>query len=405
MGKTAKYLQKFGHEIRVLSARNQPLQKALALEIEYNLVTYASWWNVNRPVELALGGRQKIASRGYSTPGPFGRALQRLGAVYKSLLNFPDGQAGWIPFGVRAGSRLIREWRPDVIFGSAMPVSSLLVARALSSRHNIPWIAELRDLWVDSPYYGQPRWRRMFEEELERTVLSSAMGFITVSEPMAEVLRAKYSKPSAVILNGFDPGDYPLRSVGLDKSGLIRIVYTGMLYDGKRDPSPLFEGLRLLGPLANRVRISFYGRYLDIARALAREKRVDHLVEIQDAVPYKEALRIQRDADVLLLLLWNDPQERMVCPGKVFEYIGARRPILVIGPSDNVAVELIVNRGAGTVSTDPAQIASLLQMWIAQKQQAGRIADTHEGAISGLSRENQTKRLESFILGILGPTD
>lgn len=73
-------------------------------------------------------------------------------------------------------------------------------------------------------------------------------------------------------------------------------------------------------------------RYWQLARRLAAQYALQSIVQVHDSIPYKEALRAQREADVLLLLLWNDPREKGIYTGKLFEYIGAGRPILAIGP-------------------------------------------------------------------------
>ena len=126
-----------------------------------------------------------------------------------------------------------------------------------------------------------------------------------------------------------------------------------------------------------------------------------HLVEVHSSVAYRESLGIQRSSDVLLLLLWDDPRERGVYTGKVFEYFGARRPILALGPKDNVAAALIERRGAGFVSNDPAAIAGRLRDWIGEKDACGSIAPLPEEKLFGLSRGEQARRLERFLLNTL----
>lgn len=400
-GKTAAYLTRFGHEVRVVSAADQPLQPTLPLEIPQQNVVYTKWLNLNRPVEWALGGRKRVAAEGFVARGRSRRLLNRLGSLYKSAIHVPDGQIGWYPYAVQAASRMVEEHRPDLIFATAMPFTSLLVAHRLWRKYAIPWVAELRDLWTDNPYDEWPRWRGWLERRLERRVLSSACGMVTVSDPLAEVLRKKYGTETEVVLNGFDPEDYPKAQERPADDDCLRIVYTGMIYEGRRDPAPLFEALRRLGPSAARVRVDFYGRYLDVARRQAAQHGVTDQVEIHSSVAYSESLGIQRSSDVLLLLLWDDPRERGVYTGKLFEYFGARRPILALGPKDNVAAALIKRRGAGFVSNDPSAIANQLRQWIREKDDRGSIPATSEEALFGLSRGEQASRLERFLLNTL----
>ena len=50
----------------------------------------------------------------------------------------------------------------------------------------------------------------------------------------------------------------------------------------------------------------------------------------------------------MLLLNWNDPNEKGVYTGKVFEYLSAKRPILAVGGyGDGVIEELLEKTQAG----------------------------------------------------------
>jgi hypothetical protein len=256
---------------------------------------------------------------------------------------------------------------------------------------------------VDHHYYGQPGWRRAAEGRLERRVLSSAAGFVTVSGPLAETLRGKYGKPTAVVLNGYDASDFPSAPAAVPyDSGRIRILYTGAAYAGRQDPTPLFAALRQLGPLADRVRVSFYGPYLGAVAEAADRCGVSGLVEISAPVPYEQSLRMQCESDILLLLLWTDAAERGVYTGKLFEYVGARRPVLAVGRGDNVAAEFVRGRGVGVVSDDPERIADHLRGWLAQKEAEGVVRETPAAAAAGVSREEQARVLEKFLFEVLG---
>ncbi len=403
VGKLAKYLVRQGHEVKVLTAKDQPLPPHLPVEIDEGNVIRTSWFNVNWLPEKVLGGRERVAKEGFSVNSSLRTVLKQAGLLYKTLLNFPDGQIGWYLPALKAGKQLIRYWRPDVIYASASPYTSLLVASSLASKSGIPWIAELRDLWVDHHYYQYGPWRKLLESWLEREVLSSAQGIVTVSEPLAQVLRSKYSQPVAVILNGFDPDDFRgLRRHDRDNDSLTRIVYTGTIYEGKRDPSPLFSALSALSKeVQSRIYIYFYGRYLEPVRELGRRYGIEHLVVTHPAVPYKRALELQAEADVLLLLLWNDPKEKGVYTGKLFEYIGAGRPILAVGPKDNVAAELINKYGFGMVVSSTDEAYEALKK-IIHREPPFNQREFDQNTRMRFSREKRAIELIQFLESILG---
>lgn len=308
---------------------------------------------------------------------------------------------GWLPFAVGKSAQIIKDWKPDIILASSGPVTSLIVASIVSKKHKVPWVADLRDLWVDNHYYSHPDWRKRIEVRLERTVLSSASALITVSEPLASTLTGKYRKPTKVVLNGIDFGDYPTHPVVPFRKGSILILYTGRIYEGKRDPMPLLQALRLLGPLNEKVHIAFYGDNLNSVCRQARQCGVTSLVSIHPPVPHRDSLRLQCESDILLLLLWNDPAEKGVYTGKLFEYLGAGRPVLAIGPPDCAAADLLRSQNAGFVTSDPSLIADNLRKWIDFKARCGIIPCFSKHGLAGLSREFQAGILSEFLRELL----
>jgi len=214
---------------------------------------------------------------------------------------------------------------------------------------------------------------------------------------MAALLREKYCKPTAVVLNGYDPEDYLPRTAPVPGGGGLRLVYTGMVYESRHDPRMLFEALRFLGAEANNVRVEFYGRYVGIVKELALQYAVEHLVSIKGQIPYRDSLRMQQEADALVLFLWTDPEERGVYSGKLFEYIGASRPILAIGGMRTVAADLIAERGLGAVCKTSEEVAMQLRAWLEEKRNSGSVQAPASKAGIGLTREAQARRLESFL--------
>src|SRR3546814_15828717 len=105
-------------------------------------------------------------------------------------------------------------------------------------------------------------------------MVRQAAALTTVSEPWAETYRARYGKPVAVIYNGYDPADQAVGGETVEHGGwperdLLRIIHTGGIYRGRRDPSPLFDAIRRPADLTRRLRVVFYGLPTAYAPALA----------------------------------------------------------------------------------------------------------------------------------------
>ncbi len=407
VSKTARLLAQWGHDVRVLCADDQPLQPTLDVELDEACITRTPWWNVNAPVEHLLGGRQRVAAQGFTLKQGSSSFVGKLGRLYKSAVNFPDAQIGWLPYAVRAGERLLRDWNAEVILASGLPATVLCVASRLAKRFNLPWVAELRDLWTLAGSYDEPWWRRWLETRLERAVLSTARGMVTVSQPLADELQRAYRCPTAVVLNGCDPHDFeraralPGEASSATVEPRLKITYTGMIYALRRDPRPLFAALQLLGDDAKQIHVEFVGRYLHEVQRQAAEFGLAECVTVRESIPYLEALRLQQQSDVNLLLLDPDVRQQGVYTGKLFEYLGARRPILALGPRETVAGQLIAERRAGCVSLDRVELAAQLRRWLAEKRALGHVAPLDATVIDGLTRHDQVRRLEAFLNTLL----
>ncbi|MCT7976491.1 glycosyltransferase [Laspinema olomoucense] len=420
VGKMAKYLSQFGNDVRVLTIKDHPVEQSLPLEIssanviQTNYINYIDWIRPRKLVHLFFVIKSKFSKRNVDlntentleSTKAFGlnKIIEKIRLIYGNILYFPDSMLGWIFPGMAAASHLLEEWKPDLIYASSPPPTSLILAHLISRKYGIPWVAELRDLWVENPAYDLlfSQWRKKLEAPLERLIFSSAQGFVTVSEPLAEILKEKYQKSVGVILNGFDfPNDFVFKNTS--KNTCLRIVYTGKLFplsetESIRKPDPLFKALKLLGEVAqNNVEVIFYGADSEFVEKIAIQYKVEHIVKSYPPIPYQMSLEVQLEADILLLILWNDPREKGVFTGKLFEYIGAHRPILAIGSSESAAEKLIQDRKAGVTLNDPEEIAEQLLKWIHQKETIGQIPGLTPDVLVGLSREEQAKNLETFL--------
>ncbi len=414
VGKCAAYLHAQGHEVSVLSARGIPRPQSLACVIPENQVTRTNWVDVNYLPRLVARLRKSGSSepdaaqpsagsapalgrpQGQAKPAGFFFNLAR---SYVNLTNFPDASIGWFPFAYFAGRRLIAKSRPDLIFASGPPFTTMLLGHRLSKWSGIPWIAEFRDRWSEDPYgsyYATTASRDRREKKLENFLISQTSGLVTVSEPWAENYRQDHGKPTITIYNGFDPADFGEGCHGAVEESRLKIVYTGRIFPERRDPSPLFEAVsRLERP--DEVLMAFYGDDEEKILPLARPHGVDHLIEVHPHVPYDQALAAQSNADILFFMQWNNPKEQGNVPGKLFEYLASRRPILANGLNDGVPASFIRARQAGFFSNDPAAIADQLSRWIAEKREKGHLERLPESVRAGLNRDEQYRKLEDFL--------
>lgn len=263
----------------------------------------------------------------------------------KGFLAYPDDQKYWYNFAIKKGSNILRKEKFDIIISSSAPVTSHLIAKKLKIQYNLPWIADLRDLWTQNHYYPYGILRKWFEKRLEIHTLLYADGLVTVSKPLAETLKTLHIKKSIfTILNGFDSDDVNVNMV-VSLTKKFTITYTGALYQGKRDPELLLIAVKELIDesiiKSDNIRVNFFGPTQYWLTQEIKKYRLEEVFKQYGTVPREIALKKQRESQILLLLNWNNTREQGVYTSKLFEYLAAKRPILAIGGPKGVVSELL----------------------------------------------------------------
>lgn len=415
--KFAKYLLEQGHDVRVLAPRNTKFPPLLAREIPEESVLYTQFTDRSALPDKLMARLRSDAESGAApsqetsaapaaaeaasdTSGPSMKAS--FGKLYRRLVNVPDPTIGWYRHAVREGRELISDWRPDLLYVSTPPHTGLLVGHRLSRKTGIPWVAEYRDLWVRHPYYEAPRWRRPYERWLEWRALSSVSGIVTVTQSWRDLMARVTGKPTILSMNGFDPDDFAAPDAGaVSAEAPLSILYAGSLYRDKRDPAPLFEALAGMGEMARQFKVHFYTPETGYLTDLVSKLGLEDVVILHDPVPRGDISRLEQEADILLLLRWDHPSEQSVIAGKLFEYIGAGRPILSLGATDGEAADIIRDHGLGEVTNDVDQIAQSLRLWLKRKRDGGRMLPEGIDSRQLFERSKQFELIEGFLAKLL----
>lgn len=323
----------------------------------------------------------------------------------------PDRYIGWLPFAVSAGIKLINEKRIDVIFSSFKPATSLLVGYMLHHLTGKPWIADFRDPWTYNSFredFGSTRWQ--LDRLLQRHLLRDASAVSIVTEPWRKQMLSHFSEVLTenkifTIMNGFDPHERVLTTVSTDKvrqtePARFRIVYTGAFYEGKRDPTPVFQALRSLidaGSMKQKdLVIEIAGPSTGLTTRIARKLGLQENVKFLGLLSRSEAIDLQRRATVLLLV--QSPDNRGGCPGKIFEYLAARRPILALTHSDSVAAQILNETRSGAVvpSNNPVKLKDVLCRWYNDFVTNESDFNPDDEAISRYGRDFRTRQLATL---------
>jgi glycosyltransferase involved in cell wall biosynthesis len=341
----AKYLARHGFEITVLTSKmSGEGEIAGAKEV------------VRTPDLLASGlnwRRRSLAVMSTGAPGVYRRPSR-----VQSMLVPDPAVISWLPFALPRALRLVREQSFDCVLTTSPPQTAHLVGAALA-RRGVRWVAELRDGWTFEP--PRPEWPlaplRALDHRLERT-LQGARAVVGVTLPIADDLRDRLGLDVYVITNGFDPEEAPAPGVEKLLDPLRHsFVHTGRIGVTGTRLEPLVEALRLLGH-ETAVELMFAGA---LSESEAQQLHHEKFVRTVGSLDRPRVLRLQRAADTLLVLT-EGARRRSVATGKLFEYLGAGKPVLVLG-RETEAARIVEETGTGEASssTDSEEIAGALE--------------------------------------------
>lgn len=325
---------------------------------------------------------------------------ERLLLWVRGNLFIPDARKYWVKPSVKYLEGVLRSEQIDTVITTGPPHSVHLIGLELKKRFGIRWIADFRDPWTSIGYHQKLRLTARAAQkhkDLEKQVLSVADVVMATSKTTAKEFEEIAGREVATITNGFD--EYDVRDH--KPSEKFCISHIGSLLTG-RDPKILWEVLAELtrerDDIRSDLRLKLVGAVSEDVLRSVQDAGLGPFLEHQGYVAHEQALILQREARVLLLLEINKEETRGIIPGKLFEYMAARRPVLAIGPEGWEAGELLEESGAGKVFTykDKAPLkAALIALYEDYNQEKVEPENTD---LEKFTRRALTKRLANIIL-------
>lgn len=348
-GYLSRYLPQFGWDVTVLTASTG------TPPFPARVVSTSSSNSFEERLRAKIGTQK----------GHVNSPLRRLLRTVKENVLFPDTTAPWMRPALQAAAQVLKSEKFDAILSTAHPPSVHVIAWVLARQTGLPWIADYRDPWAGNLYLKRPLVRQLLEEWLERGIVRRASALSTISEPIAAQLRRFHRRRDVyVIPNAYDPSDWT--SIPPATPSRFDLCYTGSMYGGKRSADPLFAAiarLRAANDCAGTdACVHFYGPNSENIEDRAAHYGLNLVVRQHGTVPRSQAMRAQRNAGVLLIFLNMDPATSDEMGSKYLEYLGARRPILVIGPPNSVMRSFIESRRLGWFASTAAEARLALKL-------------------------------------------
>ncbi|KZX15833.1 hypothetical protein MBCUT_12530 [Methanobrevibacter cuticularis] len=497
------------------------------------------------------------------------KIISMMGEVFA----YPDGMKYWYKPAIEASQNIIENNDIDAIISSSWPITSHIIAKNIKKQYNIPWIADLRDLWNMNPYVHHTFIRSFFERRLEIKTFKYADALTTTTERAALKLKSLHKDKNVYpILSGFDPEDilknndynfdilnikninkYDSKNINennnynsiynsinsniknnqdnfdltndtndinnsnvisvdsaindisgnfrvdnltnatnatdvvdVDKTvftdiknnigindniststtdfnntlddfrlntegtannttfsnirdnsvvsddGIVRdsslndndnfdsindnnhnidnadsildFIYAGSLYNGKRNPEVLFKAIsELINEKkidASKIALNFYGDSEGLEKT-AKIYHVRDIVTIHGSIHHNEVLKKQIKSQVLLLLSWNNENEKMFLPGKVYEYLAVKRPVLSIGYKEGSLKDLIEKTNVGVHVSTLSETKSAIMNFYNDFIKNGKVTYNGNDEVNQYSMMNTAKEFGKLLDSLL----
>jgi len=411
--KLVKYLPHFGWIPMVLTVRDGEYPEhdpSLAEDIPDGIIVtktpalepfslYKKWTGKSSEQPIPAGFMGQSKKKNFT---------EKIAQSIRLNLFLPDARIGWLPFAWRAIKRASVKHNPDIILTSSPPQTVQLIGLQAKKILNIPWIADFRDPWTDIYYYAQVKrssWAGAIDSLLEKRVLENVDCITSVSQEIVDLLRHKVERDvhSSVIPNGYDPEDFkePV-PVDLNK---FNIAHFGKLSDSQPVSgicSAIKHAMENAPDLREDLQVKFTGTLVGQSSSMLR-RELGEKVSFESYKPHSEVVIDMQKSGLLFLIIPETEQNKGILTGKLFEYIGARRPILAIGPKDGAAARVVQDLELAAIFdyNEISEMSGWISM-IYDRWKKGKQILESSGAETGYSRRIQTKNLAEIMSRIAG---
>jgi glycosyltransferase involved in cell wall biosynthesis len=312
---------------------------------------------------------------------------------------------------VATGLRLIRRHKPDIIWSTFPIATAHLIGMTLQRLSGLPWVADFRDPMTEvDPNTG--------EEFPEDPLIRRVNGWIE-NPTLRHCSRAVFTTPGtlkmygnrfpgipptrwSVIPNGYDEDDFiaaeATTRLGLQRTGPVVLLHSGVLYPYARDPKPFFSALSDLrhaghvSPSNFKVVLRASG-FDDLYRPQMRALGIDDIVSFEPPISHKESLVEMLAADGLLIFQAANCNWQI--PAKLYECLRARRPIFALTDRAGDTADVLLSEGIDSIVSlgSKTEIAEGLLKFMATV----RNGNYQVRPVEHYSRKSRTRELASLL--------
>lgn len=409
--KFVKYLRNFGWEPVVYTPENPEypaIDNSLLKDIPQGIeiVRTPIWEPYSFYKKLVGAKKTERINAGFLSEKKRPGLAERFSIWLRGNFFIPDARKFWIKPSIKFLVKYLKQHPVDAIVSTGPPHSMHMIALGVKKRTGLPWLADFRDPWTNIDFYHElmlSSWADRKHHKQEMSVLKKADEVVVISNSMKTDFLKLLKRDYSVITNGYDQDDIAGVDVKIDER--FSVAHIGTMVK-TRNPLLLWEVLSEEiskdTDFANELEIKLVGSVDYSVTESIEAAGLGNYVNKISYVPHNEVVKIQQQSQVLLLLINDTPNAKVILPGKFFEYMAARRPILCIGPRDGDAAEVILETNAGYVSEkdDKESIRKAINELYSRFRTGKNIVDSK--GIARFSRESLTGRMAECLSVISG---
>jgi len=349
--KFVKYLREFGWEPIVYTAENPEvpvIDESLKRDIPEGITVLQT--KVWEPYQIykRLSGRKQTdrIQTAFLSENKKPGMIENFSIWIRGNFFIPDARRFWIKPSVKFLTRYLSNNPVDLIISTGPPHSMHLIAMHLKEITRTHWLADFRDPWTNIDFYHQLKLSRIADQrhkQLEKKVLNSADAITVISQGMAADFNSIVPRDYHVITNGYDEDDF----VDISDQPVhdkFRISHIGSLVK-TRNPVVFWQALKELihenPDISEKIEIALTGNVDVSVKESVKEFGLEKVVLYQEYIPHAELYKEYNKTSALLLLINDTPNANLILTGKLFEYLGAKRPIICIGPKEGDSAAIL----------------------------------------------------------------
>jgi glycosyltransferase involved in cell wall biosynthesis len=203
---------------------------------------------------------------------------------------------------------------------------------------------------------------------------------------------------AVVITNGYDPEEYAHRPTRRIQPQFLDVGYFGSFY-GSRNPELLLQALHRLqeqdGDTAGKVRVHFWGDLGGYPLQTRIDKCQLHGTVIYHGLrPHKTILQ-EYSTTAVNLIITHRTGSAYALPGKLFEYIGAGKPVWAI-TDDPILCDFMHQHELGYLSSHNVESVQRTLRTLVRDHATGRLSTID--SLKDFDIATLTRKLERFLL-------